>query len=426
LKVAAAGPAADFLDWADSTFVDRQNLMMDWRETLSVSIDALRANKLRAMLTSLGVIIGSASIVLVVTVALTSKKFVISQIEAVGSNVVWAELVRSSEKAQPLSYELTTADMQAVKDTIPGVAKVGGISDLQMSVVAQGVVRPVTLIGVTTGYGEIRNLIVLRGRYFDSLDMETGSKNCVITPQLAKRLFGLDNPVGRDLHVGELIFTIIGVFRERVETFGLSDVQSETVLIPFGLIKSYTGVDTMKVLDVQAATPEDVPKVERRLMAMLLSRHPAGAEYNVQTLTAILKAAKDISLALTIVLIVIAFIALLISGIGIMNIMLVTVTERTREIGIRKAIGAARKEIMYQFLTEAFLISGGGAVTGILFGLLVPAVAQMFLPGNLRVPVSPLSVVLAFVVSCSTGLFFGYLPANQAAKLQPIESLRYE
>jgi putative ABC transport system permease protein len=211
-----------------------------------------------------------------------------------------------------------------------------------------------------------------------------------------------------------------------VETFGLSDVQSETVLIPFGLIKYYTGVSTLKVLDVQAATPEDVPIVERRLMEMLRSRHPGGAEYNVQTLTAILKAAKDISLALTIVLIVIAAIALLISGIGIMNIMLVTVTERTREIGIRKAIGAARKEIMYQFLTEAFLISGGGAVTGIVLGLLVPVVAQMFLPGNLRVPVSPLSVVLAFVVSCSTGLFFGYLPANQAAKLQPIESLRYE
>jgi putative ABC transport system permease protein len=119
-------------------------------------------------------------------------------------------------------------------------------------------------------------------------------------------------------------------------------------------------------------------------------------------------------------------ISLFVGGIGIMNIMLVTVTERTREIGIRKAIGAARKEIMYQFLTEAILISGGGAVLGILIGLLVPAVAQLFLPGNLRVPVSPLSVVLAFVVSCSTGLFFGYLPANQAAKLQPIESLRYE
>jgi putative ABC transport system permease protein len=400
--------------------------MMDWKETLSVSIDALRANKLRAVLTSLGVIIGSASIVLVVTVALTSKKFVISQIEAVGSNVVWAELIRSSEKAQPLSYELTLEDMQAVMNTVPGVSKVGGIADVQMSVVAQGVVRPVTLIGVTTGYREIRNLVVLRGRYFDSLDMESRSKNCVITPQLAKKLFGLDNPVGRDLHVGELIFTIIGVFRERVETFGLSDVQAETVLIPFELMRNYTGVNTLKVLDVQATAPEDVPIVEKRLTELLRSRHPAGAEYNVQTLTAILKAARDISLALTIVLIVIAFIALLISGIGIMNIMLVTVTERTREIGIRKAIGAARHEIMYQFLTEAFLISGGGAVLGILIGLLVPAIAQLFLPGNLRVPVSPSSVVLAFVVSCSTGLFFGYLPASQAASLQPIESLRYE
>jgi putative ABC transport system permease protein len=400
--------------------------MMDLKETLSVSVDALRANKLRAMLTSLGVIIGSASIVLVVTVALTSKKFVISQIEAVGSNVVWAELIRSSEKAQPLSYEMTEEDMEAAKDTIPEIAQVAGTSDVQMSVVAQGVVRPVTLIGVTTGYREIRRLVVLRGRYLDSLDMEAHSKNCVITPQLAKRLFGQDNPVGRDLHVGELIFTIIGVFNERVETFGLSDIQTETVLIPFGLIKYYTGVNTLKVLDVQAATPEDVPVVQRRLSELLQSRHPSSAEYHVQTLTSILKAARDISLALTIVLIVIAAIALIISGIGIMNIMLVTVTERTREIGIRKAIGAARREIMYQFLTEAFLISGGGAVFGILIGLLVPAVAQLFLPGNLRVPVSPLSVVLAFVVSCSTGLFFGYLPANQAARLQPIESLRYE
>jgi putative ABC transport system permease protein len=316
--------------------------------------------------------------------------------------------------------------MEAAKNAIPEIVQVAGTTDVQMTVVAQGTVRPVTLIGVTSGYREIRRLVVLRGRYLDSLDLEARSKTCVITPQLAKRLFGQDNPVGRDLHVGELIFTIIGVFNERVETFGLSDIQTETVLIPFGLIKYYTGVNTLKVLDAQAATPEDVPGVQRRLAELLASRHPSGAEYHVQTLAAILTAAKDISLALTVVLIVIAFIALLISGIGIMNIMLVTVTERTREIGIRKAIGAARKEIMYQFLTEAILISGGGAVLGILIGLLVPAVAQMFLPGNLRVPVSPLSVVLAFVVSCSTGLFFGYLPANQAAKLQPIESLRYE
>ena len=226
--------------------------------------------------------------------------------------------------------------------------------------------------------------------------------------------------------MGELTFTVIGVFKERVETFGLSDIQDESVLVPFGLMKSYTGEDTLRVLDAQAQAADDVPRVQKQLALLLRSRHPPEAEYNVRTLTAILVAARNISLALTIVLIVIAFIALLISGIGIMNIMLVTVQERTREIGIRKAIGAARKEILYQFLIEAFLISGGGAVLGILIGLAVPVAAQFFLPANLRVPISGLSVVIAFVVSCSTGLFFGYLPANNAARLQPIESLRYE
>jgi putative ABC transport system permease protein len=191
-------------------------------------------------------------------------------------------------------------------------------------------------------------------------------------------------------------------------------------------MKYYTGVDVLRTLNAQAAHPEDVTGVQRQMERLLRSRHPAEADYDVQTLAAILSAAKNISLALTIVLLVVAFIALLISGIGIMNIMLVTVTERTREIGIRKAIGAAHREILYQFLIEAFLISGGGAIIGILIGLAIPAAIQPWLPGNLRVPVSTASVLIAFAVSCSTGLFFGYLPANNAARLQPVESLRYE
>jgi putative ABC transport system permease protein len=400
--------------------------MMDIRETLSVAIDALRSNKLRAMLTSLGVIIGSASIVLVVTVALTSKKFVISQIESIGSNLVWAEMVQRQDRPQPLNYELTVDDMNAVKASVPGVVEVAGARELPMAVVAGGVERPVNLIGVTEGYQAIRRLVILRGRYFDSADMEMRSKVCLITKELSDRIFGLENPVGRSIRMGELTFTVIGVFRERVETFGLSDIQENSVIIPFSLMKYYTGVDVLRSLDAQAAGPEVVPLVERQVGQLLKSRHPSGAEYKVQTLAAILGAAKNISLALTIVLIVIAFIALLISGIGIMNIMLVTVTERTREIGIRKAIGAAHREILYQFLIEAFLISGGGAVLGILIGLAIPVGIQPLLPGNLRVPVSGLSVIIAFAVSCSTGLFFGYLPANQAASLQPIESLRYE
>jgi putative ABC transport system permease protein len=400
--------------------------MMDLHETFSVALDALRANKLRATLTSLGVIIGSASIVLVITVALTSRRFVLQQIESVGSNLVWVEMIKTQDKAQPLSHELTLDDMEAIRSSVPQVVQVAGVRELPMSVVAQGVERPVNLVGVTQGYQEIRRLLVLHGRYFDATDMETRDKVCLITKQLAARLFGPDNAIGRTVRMGELTFTVVGVFVERVETFGLSDIQAESVLIPFGLMKYYTGVDVIRVLDAQARNAEDVPAVQRQVAQILKARHPPDAEYNVQTLTAILTAARAISLALTVVLIVIAFIALLISGIGIMNIMLVTVKERTREIGIRKAIGAAHREILYQFLIEAFLISGGGAVLGILIGIAIPVGVQFFLPGNLRVPVSGTSVVLAFVVSCTTGLFFGYLPASQAAKLQPIESLRYE
>jgi putative ABC transport system permease protein len=400
--------------------------MMDLHETFTVALEALRSNKLRAVLTSLGVIIGSASIVLVVTVALTGKKFVLQQIEATGSNLVWVEMIKSPGKAQPLSHELTLEDLEIVRGSVPQVVQVAGTSDMQMSVVAKGVERSVTLLGVTEGYQEIRRLIILRGRYFDSTDMERRDKVCLITRQLAARLFGQDNPLGRTVRMGELTFSVVGVFVERAETFGLSDIQDESVIIPFGLMKYYSGANVIRVLDAQAATATDVPSVERQVRQILKSRHPPEAEYNVQTLTVILDAARKISLALTVVLIVIAFIALLISGIGIMNIMLVTVKERTREIGIRKAIGAAHREILYQFLIEAFLISGGGAVLGILIGIAIPVGVQFFLPGNLRVPVSGTSVVLAFVVSCTTGLFFGYLPASQAAKMQPIESLRYE
>ena len=400
--------------------------MMAVRETLTVAIDALRANKMRAILTSLGVIIGSASIVLVVTIALTSQKYVISQIEAIGSNMVYVELINAGSKGQPLSYELTIDDMNAVRSTVPGVTEVAGTRELPMSVVVGGRERPVNLIGVTDGYQAIRRLVILRGRYFDSSDMEARTKVCLITKQVADRVFGFDNPIGGTIRMGELSFTVIGVFRERVSTFGLSEIKDESVIIPLTLMRYYTGVNVLRVLYAQADNAEDVPAVERQIGRLLHSRHPAGAEYDVQTLTAILSAAKNISLALTIVLLLIAFIALLISGIGIMNIMLVTVKERTREIGIRKAIGAAHREIMYQFLFEAFLISGGGAVVGILIGLLIPVIVQMFLPGNLRVPVSSASVLVAFIVSCSTGLLFGYLPANQAARMQPVESLRYE
>ncbi|HYL09535.1 MAG TPA: ABC transporter permease [Candidatus Acidoferrales bacterium] len=396
------------------------------RETLMVALDALRANKLRAFLTGLGVVIGSACIVLVVTVALTGRKFVLAQIEGVGSNLVWAQYVEMPQQARALSYELTPADLDAIEKSVPQVAEVAGTRDTPTSIVEGGVERGVTLIGVTEGFQAIRHLVILRGRYFDPQDMEARGKVCLITKDLADRIYRYESPVGKSIRVGEFTFTIIGVFRERVATFGLSEIQRESVIIPYTLMRDYTGQDYFRTIYAQAKTPDDVPGVTRQVDWILKSRHPATAVYQVQNLTGILDAAQKISLALSVVLVIIAFIALLISGIGIMNIMLVTVTERTREIGIRKAIGAARQEILYQFLIEALLISGVGAIIGIVIGVGIPVAVQPLLPGNLRVPVSGLSVVVAFLVSCGSGVFFGYLPANEASKLQPVDSLRYE
>ena len=182
----------------------------------------------------------------------------------------------------------------------------------------------------------------------------------------------------------------------------------------------------MKVLYAQAATPESVPAVTKDVEQLLRARHRAGAVYNVQNLTAILDVAHNISLAVSFVLLAVGSVTLIISGVGIMNIMLVTVTERTREIGIRKAIGAPRREILYQFLIEALIISVAGATLGIAIALAIPVIAQPFLPEGMTIPISGLSIVAAFLVSCFTGMIFGYLPARQAAKLQPTEALRYE
>ena len=401
-------------------------------ETWSLALQALRANKVRAVLTMLGVIIGSACIVLVVTVALAGKVYITSLIEGVGSNLIYGELVHTGENLHAaLADEITVGDMDAVRAQLPTVAVSAGTHDVDMTVVVNGITSPVKLVGVTDGFQEIRKLLILRGRYFDQDDMITRSKVCLLTEHLAKLVYPNENPVGQDMRLGDLHFTVIGVFRERTATFGLTEITENSVIVPFGLIQYYTGEDYLRTFYVQAKSAEDVPRLTTEVLQLLKSRHRAGAEYQIQNLSSLLDAAHKISLALTVLLIVVAMIALTISGIGIMNIMLVTVTERTREIGIRKAIGAPRNAILYQFLTEALLISGTGSLAGIAIGVAIPVILNVVISlfpaaAGMHIPVSGVSVILAFLVSCSTGLLFGFLPANRAARLHPTESLRYE
>jgi len=404
-----------------------------WGEILQLAIRALNANKLRASLTMLGVVIGSASIVLVVTVALAGKQYIVGQIEAVGANLIQANVVNSAEPgSQALADQITSRDLEAVKVGLPDVVTdAAGTNVLPMTVDVNGVERPINLVGVTEGFDRIRNLDVLRGRYFDPDDIQSRVKVCLLTEDLARRVFPYENPVGREIRVGELHFSVIGVFRERAATLGQTEITRESMLVPFSLLQYYTGTDYFRTLYVRADRSDDVPIVTQEVGEILQGRHRAGAQYRVQNLTGILETARDIALALTVFLVVIALIALVISGIGIMNIMLVTVTERTREIGILKAIGAPQDAIRYQFLVEAAVISGGGALVGILIAISIPSLLNFILSlfpetEGVTVPVSWVSAAIAFVVSCSSGLIFGYLPANRAAKLQPTESLHYE
>jgi putative ABC transport system permease protein len=403
-----------------------------WSETWHLAIEALRANRVRAALTMLGVIIGSACIVLVVTVGLTGRTFVRHQIEAVGSNIVFASLAQWSDLNNiALGDQISPADLDALRQEIPQAIRVAGTNDIQMSLAADGKAWPVVLIGVTPEFQQIRNLIVQRGRYFDDDDFASVGKVCVLSEHLAQIALPGQDPVGHTIHLGELAFTVIGVFRERIDTFGRSEIRGDSLLIPFPLIHYYTGDTFVVTLYAQADRPEDVPLVTERVSQILKSRHRPEAVYDVENLSSILDTSRRVSFALTIVLLLVALLALVISGIGIMNIMLVTVTERTREIGIRKAIGARPKEILYQFLFEAMLISGVGAIIGILLAVAIPVSVYILakllpLPEGLSIPISWLSVVLAFVVSCGIGVLFGYLPARTAARLEPVESLRYE
>jgi hypothetical protein len=225
-------------------------------ETWRVAFEALWSNKLRAFLTTLGVVIGSACIVLVVTVAVTGRRYVIDRIESVGSNIVYANYEVNPQQAVVMSDEITIADMNALQAAIPNVVAVAGTRGIPESVVTSGVSRRVALVGTTEGFQLIRNLLISRGRFLDALDMVERSKVCLITQDLADKAFPNQDPIGQRLRVGEVGFTVIGVFAERVGTFGLSEIQQYTVLVPFPLMRYYTGDDAMDVVYAQALTPD--------------------------------------------------------------------------------------------------------------------------------------------------------------------------
>ncbi|HZT31472.1 MAG TPA: ABC transporter permease [Bryobacteraceae bacterium] len=398
-------------------------------EALRFSIQALRANPVRSMLTGLGMVIGTASVILVVTISLTSRDYILEQIEGVGSNMIFAfyEAGGMTSNTTSAADFVKMADVEAVRAELDGriVAATGIMTNYDRMMIA-GKEEDVKVIGSDQDYKPVRNLIVTAGRFMDASDVSLRQKVAMLTDKLAERLYGSRaNSVGQIIKVHGLQFTVIGTFKEKVESFGQSELAKETILIPITVLRWFTPVERIDPMYVQVRAPMDVEAVTQLVRQILQSRHRQGAVYRVENLTAILDAAKNIALVLTLVLILVSAIALVISGIGIMNIMLVTVTERTREIGVRMAVGASRHEILLQFLTEAIMVSLSGGLLGILVGLSLPLSVQFFVD-NLRVPISWVAVAVAFGVSVMVGLVFGILPASRASRLNPTEALRYE
>jgi putative ABC transport system permease protein len=399
------------------------------RETIRLAIDSFRASKARFLLTMLGMVIGSASIVLVVTVGMTGKKYALDQISGIGPNMIEMQYVGGTvagpdNTSSPDS--MTLLDMQAVIDEVPGIIASSPMLEFHDRLsVGSGVSKDTMLLGVSPQYKQVRNLKILAGRFFDDQDATSHTKVADVVLPFAIELYGsADAARGRSISVSGIPFTVIGVFKEGTETFGQSEISKQTILIPYPVARYFQGTDNLKQIFFQVASSGDVEPTAARVLDIIRSRHRASSVYHAETLTEVLNVMDKIGTALTVVLLVAAFITLVVSGVGIMNSMLANVQSRLREIGIRKALGATSREIRLQFLTEAVFLSLSGGVVGTVLGLAIPWSVDFLT--EFKIPTTWWSAVIALLTSVVVGVIFGTLPANRAASLDPVETLKYE
>lgn len=385
--------------------------------------DSLASQRGRSALTMLGMAIGTASVVAVVSIGLVGREYVIGLIEGVGSNLVIAYGTGDGINPEEVSF----ADVDVFAERIKGVAAIAPVLNTTQTFSVRGQTRVLTVLGVTPSYAPVRNIVVESGLFLTEREDANADKVCLVSVELAEKLFGGKPPRDAALRLFELRFRVIGVFREGVESAAAvqkSEVSRFTALIPFSTFRNVADQRDIDVVYLQAESAERVPEVVAQVRELLASRHRSLESFNVASLSRYLELVRRVSDALTLVLIAIAGVSLLVGGIGIMNIMLVTVSERTRDIGIRLALGARRRDILLQFLAESGILSVTGGVLGVLIGVGGPAYAGLLY--GMPVPISGTSVVVAFGVSLAVGLFFGLYPARKAAAMNIVDSLVHE
>jgi putative ABC transport system permease protein len=398
-------------------------------EILKLAADSFRSNKVRFALTALGMVIGTASVILVVTIGLTGRRFIMEEIQKVETNSVELEYSGGGSTAsERVLYDdyLTRDDEKAVLAQLPGVLYSSPILTMHDRINFGGGVNKDTLVlGVSPQYQQIRNLVVPVGRFLDETDDTAHIKCAVVTELFARDRFGSDDAaVGSNFEISGIPFTIIGVFKESVTDFGVSEIEDQTILIPFSVARYFTGTENVNQIYFSMRSMDEVPDAAKEIVRIVRARHRPNSIYVAQTMKELLVMADKIMWYLTLLLVAVAAVTMAVGGVGIMNIMLATVRARTREIGIRKALGATYREIKYQFLAEAIIISLIGGLVGTAAGLAVPLAVRLF--SDYVLPISPWSIAIALAAAMLVGVVFGTIPATRAAQMDPVESLKYE
>ena len=407
---------------------------MDLLNIIRVAFRALQRNKMRAALTMLGIIIGVSAVVAMVSIGQGAQATVQAQIDSIGTNLLFVTAgaqnvggVRSGT-GDTGTNTLTVDDLDAIKREVPSVSMVTPTVNARGQLVAGNMNWNTSIQGVSEEYPEVRKWTVQTGSFFTEGDVRTAARVLVVGQTIADNLFAGTDPVGQTIRVQNLPFRVVGVMIRKGQDAQGRD-QDDTAFTPYTTVqKKILGSPRLQIAYVSAVSPDATYTAQQQIGELLRQRHKLGPnepdDFTVRNMSDIAQAANETNNTMTMLLACIAGVSLLVGGIGIMNIMLVSVTERTREIGIRMAIGARSSAVRSQFLIESVVLS----LTGGLFGILLGVAVSIGIPRMLGWPtlISSMSIIGSVIFSVAVGVFFGYYPARKAASLDPIEALRYE
>jgi putative ABC transport system permease protein len=401
---------------------------MNRLESLRQALDALRSNKLRALLTMLGIIIGVGAMVIMVGVVSGFQATIRRQFEGLGSNLIFIFYQPDESRwvARRTFEGLRLADVQAIREQCDLLARVSAEDDFgQVKAVAGGEERTTRLVGVEPQYQQVRGVRTARGRFVEPADLLDWRAVCVVGEEIAEKLLGDADPLGKDITVNRVRLTIVGVLARKASSF--DENYNDRVYVPLTTVqRRLKGTNHVSAMMAQARDPARTEQAMDQVWGVLMRRHENRPDFRVDSQSRVIQTLNTIMFALGGVLSGIAGLALLVGGIGIMNIMLVSVTERTREIGIRKAVGARRRDILWQFLIEAMTLSGFGGLIGVAIGYGVTAIVAAVAGERLPAAVPTWAAGLGFGFALLVGIVAGVYPAFRAARLDPIQALRYE